>query len=113
MNVRKFPLAAVRYGAGCLLVGLGLLATSCTRGRSRIETRSLSHPNPTTYTFVFPLERTRDQALDTFSIEHQVRAPMFPRSQDGVNFQTTLFPESSTNAVFGEVIFRDPANSND
>jgi hypothetical protein len=106
-----------RYASRCgFAFALGLilvLAASCTRGRSRIQTRLLPHPNPTVYTFPLPVEETRSEALEAFSIEHQAHKPIFPRSQEGQHFQTTLFPEYSTNAVFGEAIFRDQGNTND
>src|SRR5437762_10089787 len=52
-------------------------------------------------------------ALQAFSIPHQVDQPIFGRSSVAMHFEDTLFAECSSNAVFSEVVFRDPANTND
>src|ERR1051326_4335480 len=92
---------------------VALVTVSCSRGVSRIQTRSLPSPNPTSYSFPLPLEEVHTGALRAFSIEHQVAEPIFGHSAGVANLQETLFAECATNAVFGEAIFRDPANAHD
>jgi hypothetical protein len=53
------------------------------------------------------------KALQAFSIEHQVREPVFSQSGAGPGFEHVLFAECVTNAVFADAIFRDPANAQD
>jgi hypothetical protein len=93
-------------------LAVALLAISCSHGVSRVETRVLSSPNPTSYSFPFPLEQVYTNALDAFSIEHQARDPVFGRSKVADHLEG-LFSECATNAVFGEAVFRDPANAQD
>lgn len=51
--------------------------------------------------------------MDAFSIEHQVAQPVFGRHSIDEHIDGQILAECSTNAVFGETIFRDPANTND
>jgi len=97
----------------CLIIVLAvaLLAVSCSHGVSRVETRALSSPNPTSFLFPFPVQQVYTNALDALSIEHQAEDPVFGRSLD--EHLEGLFSECATNAVFGEGVFRDPANSQD
>lgn len=60
-----------------------------------------------------PVELVRLKALDAFSIDHQIRNPIFPRSASPVQLEPILSAECSTNAVVAEALFRDPANSHD
>jgi hypothetical protein len=95
-------------------IALALLAASCGADPSPIQTHSPSSPNPTSYTFPLPLGKVRNGALDAFSIEHQIDVPVFHRSPSAPSYMDThLALECSTNAVFSEAIFRDPANTND
>ena len=103
------------YGkVGCMtsILAVALTAISCSDGESHIQTRSLPSPNPTSYVFSLPIAETHEKAWQAFSIEHQTDRPIFDRS-GGLGFEDTLFAECATNAVFGEAIFRDPANTND
>jgi hypothetical protein len=92
---------------------VALVAVSCSRGVSRIQTRSLPAPNPTTYSFPKPLEEVHASALQAFSIQHQIEEPIFGRSAGMVHLEPILSAECSTNAVFGKIVFDDPANAHD
>jgi hypothetical protein len=94
-----------------LIFSIALLAVSCSHGVSQVETRALASPNPTSYLFSLSLQQVYTNALDAFSIEHQAADPVFGRSHD-LHLEG-LFSECATNAVFGEAMFRDPANTND
>lgn len=94
-------------------LAVALVAVSCSSGVSRIHTRSLPSPNPTTYSFPLPLEEVRGKALDAFSIEHQIDHPIFERPASNLHLESALVAECSTNVVFGHAIFQDPANTND
>jgi hypothetical protein len=89
------------------LLAVLAVSTSC----SRVQTRTLAHPNPTSQRFPFPAQEVHDQAIGIFSLEHQVRNPVF--GPQPFSFSSTLFLESSTNAVFAESIFRDSTNAQD
>ncbi len=89
-----------------------MLAVCCSGHASPVLTRALPQPNPTSFSFHLPLEEVRSRALQAFSIEHQVDEPIFALSTNS-NIESTLFAECSTNAVFSEAIFRNPANTND
>src|SRR5437899_11165640 len=89
---------------------VALVAVSCSQG---IQTRSLPTLNPTTYSFPLPLEEVRTKALQAFSIDHQIDEPVFGRPSSPVHLESVLSAECSTNAVFGEAVFRDPANAHD
>ena len=95
------------------LFAVALVAVSCSRGVSRVETRSLPSPNPTSYAFPLPLEEVRTKALQAFSIDHQVDQPIFGRSALAARLEDTVSAECATNAVFGEAMFRDPTNAHD
>ena len=90
---------------------VALLAVSCTRGVSRIHTRPLPQPNPTSYTFPLPLDDVRTKALEAFSLEGQVHGIFV--TPVGPSFTSKLSVECSTDAVFSKAIFLDPANTND
>lgn len=95
------------------ILSVALVAVSCSPSASRIQTRPLSIPNPTTYSFPLPLEEIRTRALQAFSIEHQIDEPIFGRTVSTTHLESVLSAECSTNAVFGEAIFREPANAHD
>ena len=98
-----------------MILAVALLAASCSRGVSRIQTRSLPKPNPTTYSFALPLEEVRTRALQAFSVEHQIAEPLFSTASQSQTtpLESILSAECSNDAVFGERIFRDPANGHD
>ena len=96
-----------------IIIALALVAASCSRGVSHVQTRSLPAPNPTTYSFPLPLEEVHTRALQAFSIKHQIGDPIFGRSASKFHLEPVLFAECSTNAVIGEAVFRDPANAHD
>ena len=105
-----------RMAKNCVIIlGIVLVASSCSRGVSRIQTRPLRQPNPTNYTFSIPLVQVREKAWEAFSIEHQFADPIFHRlpASGSLDKIEMLAVECATNAVFGEAIFRDPANTND
>jgi hypothetical protein len=83
---------------------------SCSRGVSRIQTRPLPSPNPTSYLFPVPLEEVHAKALEAFSIDHQFDHPVFPRRH---GLEPVLDAECATNAAFGKAVFQDPANGLD
>ena len=92
---------------------IALVAVSCTIGVSRIQTRSLPYPNPTSYTFPLPVEEVRIKAMQTFSIRHQTHEPVFGRLEPANGFEDIFSAECYTNAHFGKEVFGDPANTND
>ena len=96
-----------------ILLAVALVTASCSHGVSRIQTRTLPSPNPTSWLYLMPMEQVRAKALDAFSIEHQVSQPVFGRHQIEDHIDGEIFAECFTNAVFGQAIFRDPANTND
>jgi hypothetical protein len=69
--------------------------------------------NPTTFTFPMPLEEVHTGALQAFSIERQVKEPVFSRSDPASTLEHILSVECSTNAVFAATLFQDPANAHD
>ena len=95
------------------LVAIALVAVSCSHGVSRIQTRSLPTPNPTTYSFPLPLEEVHTRALEAFSSKHQTDKPMFARSRSTMDLASVFSAECSTNAINGTAVFRDPGNSHD
>jgi hypothetical protein len=95
------------------IFAVALAAISCSRGVSRVQTLALPSPNPTSYSFPLPLEEVHARAWQAFSINHQVDQPIFGRSPVAAHLENTLFAECATNAVFGEALFRDPANAHD
>jgi len=105
------------------LFALAFVAVSCSHGVSRIRTRSLTSPNPTSYLFPLPLEEVHTNAWRAFSIEQQHAQPIFGDSRGveyffggsgvGVYLEPTFSAECASNAVFGEAVFRDPANAQD
>jgi hypothetical protein len=94
------------------ILAVAIATVSCRDGVSPIQTVPFPSPNPTYYSFPLPVEEVHKQAWQAFSIDHQVEHPIFGRSR-GIGFEDTLSAECATNAVFGEAIFRDPANSQD
>jgi hypothetical protein len=93
---------------------LALVAVSCSRGVSRVQTHSLATPNPTAYSFPLPLTEVHAKALEAFSIEHQVKEPVFVRPTGADSPESSFFSvECATNAVMGKDIFNDPANAHD
>ena len=96
-----------------IALAVALVAVSCSQDVSRIQTRTLPSPNPTSYTFPLPVEEVRAGALQAFSTEHQTKEPIFGRSPSKVHSTSTLSAECSTNAVFGKSVFDNPANEND
>lgn len=93
--------------------GLLFVVASCSRGVSRIQSYALPAPNPTTYSFPLPLEEVRARALQAFSIDHQVDQPIFGRPTLASHLEGVFSAECATNAVFGEAVFHNPANTND
>ena len=94
------------------ILAVMLITVSCSDGKPHIETNSLPNPNSTSYLFPLPLAEVHEKAWQAFLIDHQVDQPIFGRQTDP-GFEPTLFAECATNAVFGEAVFRDPANSQD
>ena len=92
---------------------VAVVAVSCSHNVSRIQTRSLLSPNPTSYSFPLPLEEVHTRALQAFSIEHQIKERIFEKSASPVSLRTVLSAESSTNAMHGKALFADPANAHD
>jgi len=96
-----------------ILLAIALVTVSCSHGVSRIRTRSLPSPNPTTWSFPLPVDEVHTKALQAFSIEHQVQERIFAKSAGPVSLQFFLFPECSTNALSRKALFADPANAHD
>ncbi len=102
------------------VVGLvALLSTAaCVKGVSQIHTRPLVRPNLTSYVFGLPLEAVRAKAMDAFSVEHQLAAPVFghlgvplpaPPFRDLVTFHVS----TAEHATFGSDLLAIPANASD
>jgi len=96
-----------------ILLAVALVTVSCSHGVSRIRTHSLPRSNPTTWPFPLPVEELHAKALQAFSIEHQVKKPIFERSASPVTLEFALSAECTTNAVLGRAVFADPANAYD
>jgi hypothetical protein len=97
-----------------VLWAVALFAISCTKESSshiQVSAFPLLRPNPTSYSFPYSLQKTHSLALEAFSIDHQIDKPIFGKLP--LAFDSILSAETSTNAVFSENIFRDPANTND
>jgi len=95
------------------LVCIAFFAVSCSHGVSRVQTRTLATPNPTTYSFPLPLEEVHAKALNAFSNRHQLEQPVFANAKGRSGFEEIFSAECATNAVFAADIFQDPANAND
>jgi hypothetical protein len=93
------------------IFAIAIVAMSCSHGVSRVRTRSLPSPNPTSYSFPLPLEEVHARALQVFSYEHQADQPIFGRS--ALVERDIFVVECATNALFGQTVFRDPANAQD
>ena len=96
-----------------IALAVALVAVSCSHGVSRIQTHSLLSRNPTTYSFPLPVEEVHIRALQAFSIEHQVKKPIFARSRSSVPLEFVLTAECSTNTILRKALFADPANAHD
>lgn len=90
-----------------------ITTAACSRGVSRIQTHPLPAANPTTFTFPLPLQDVYPRALEAFSPDHQVKQPVFGRSEPSSNLERFFSVECSTNAIVGAAVFSDPANTND
>lgn len=89
-------------------LAMALLSTSCS---SRVQTLTLSHPNPTSYSFPHPAQQVHDSAMKALSTEHQYRNPIFGKQPSG--FRSNLTLETSSESVYSEGIFRDALNAQD
>ena len=96
-----------------IVVAIALAAVSCSHGVSRIQTRSLARPNPTTYSFPLPVEEVHVGALQAFSTKHQYKEPIFNKPARTDYWESVLSTECSTNATYGRAVFADPANAHD
>jgi hypothetical protein len=91
-----------------MVLTVASLATSCG---PHIRTKTLPHPNPTSRSFPLSVPEVRAAAMKVFSLDHQVADPIF--GHQSIQFCSALFLETATNTVFGEAVFRNPANSED
>src|SRR5262245_26358791 len=89
------------------LVAVVVLCMSC----SRMQTRVLNHPNPTSYAFPFSTQHVHDAAMEAFSSDYQWKHPVFGHQSS--DFRSPIWVESVTNAVFSKTIFSDPLNAQD
>ena len=96
-----------------IVLAVAFVTVSCSHNVSRIQTRSLPGANPTSYSFPLPLEEVHTRALQAFSIDHQVKEPIFQKSASPVSLESVLYPRCSTNAVSHKDRFADPANAHD
>ena len=96
-----------------IALAVPLAAVSCSHDVSRIQTRSLPSPNPTSYAFPLPLEEVHTKALQAFSTDHQYKEPIFGKSASSVRLESVLSVECSTNPLMGKALFDDPANVHD
>ena len=96
-----------------ILSVIAFVVVSCGGRVTRVQTLSLPGPNPTNFSFPLPLMEIYSKAWEAFSIEHQTGKPIFGRENRVTNIENILFAECATNAVFGQVVFRDPANAQD
>jgi len=95
------------------MLAVALTAASCSKGVSRIETHSLSSPNPTGYAFPLSMEEVHTKGMEAFSDEHQIAQPIFGRSTAAAHLEAIFAAECATNAVFGKAVFNDPTNNQD
>ena len=95
------------------ILALAFVAAGCANYATPIQINQLSTQNPTSYSFSFPLEQARSKAWEAFSIEHQVSNPIFGRSAFTNHFESIFSAECATNAIFGKLLFDDPANAQD
>jgi hypothetical protein len=91
-----------------MVLTVASLATSCG---PHIRTKTLPHPNPSSRSFPLSVPEVRAAAMKVFSLDHQVADPIF--GHQSIQFCSALFLETATNTVFGEAVFRNPANSED
>jgi hypothetical protein len=91
-----------------MVLTVASLATSCG---PHIRTKTLPHPNPSSRSFPLSVPEVRAAAMKVFSLDHQVADPIF--GHQSIQFCSALFLETATNAVFGEAVFRNPANAQD
>ena len=102
-----------------ILLTVATLGSSCAPEVYRIKKHSLPRQNPTSYTFPFPVQELRARALEAFSIDNQIKEPIFkfmfrqPFWRDTVDFDEILTIEVFTDVVFSKALFEDPANSSD
>ncbi|HMJ65486.1 MAG TPA: hypothetical protein VK615_09045 [Candidatus Binatia bacterium] len=96
-----------------IALAVALVTVSCSHNVSRIRAHSLPSPNPTAYSFPLQLEQVYTNALQAFSIDHQVKQRIFAKSSSPVSLEFVLFPQSSMNAVSRKALFADPANAHD
>jgi hypothetical protein len=96
-----------------IALAVALVTVSCSHNVSRIHTRSIPSPNPTAYSFPLPLEQVYTNALQVFSIGHQVKERIFAKSPSPVSLEFVLFPRCATNASYHRDLFADPANAHD
>ena len=92
---------------------LSVMTISCSHGISRVQTRPLPTQNPTNYAFPFPLETVYAAALQAFSVDHQIKHPIFGRSPASGHLEMAFATECVTNAVVAQALFRDPSNAHD
>jgi len=95
------------------IVGVALVAVSCSHGVSHVRTHVLATPNPTTYSFPLPLQEVHAKALEAFSNEHQLDQPVFARPEQKSGFEEIFSIACATNPVFAADLFKDPANVHD
>ena len=92
---------------------VALAAVSCSHGVSHIQTRPLTSPNPTSYSFPMSVEEVHQGALQAFSGEHQRKQRIFEKAVTTVSLESVLEVEDATNALVAKDVFADPANARD
>jgi hypothetical protein len=108
----------VRSRIATMLVLATLLSASCSGHVAQIQTLKLPRQNPTTYEFDYPLNPLHQRVIDVFSMEHQVREPVFGkpdlRRLPASSPVAAIFrPEDLKNTLFGKDILDRPGNEAD
>jgi hypothetical protein len=83
----------------------------CCTACSRVQTRNLARPNPTSYSFPFSSQHVHDAAMVAFSSDCQWKHPVFGRQSSP--YRWPIWLESVTNASYSKAIFSDPLNAQD
>jgi hypothetical protein len=94
------------------------LQFSCTESPKPVVIKKLAHPNPTSYTFDFPVDKLRDKVINLFSIDPQtndsiLKVVFIDRILKEHPFQINFVAETSDKAAFGTDYYKNVENSDD
>jgi hypothetical protein len=96
---------------------LAVAAAGCVKDVSRVHRQALPRLNPTSYSFDIPLGDLRAKAMAAFSIDHQVKQPVFGSlstvALHAFGGMPILHVSVASDAGFGAELFRIPENAHD